>query len=181
MASVALVSILCPDQIGLVSEIAPKDELLDLKKRYAGDRRTRDLSYDQGALQLRPRDGDPDAVRAVYREYGRLVYAVAYKVLGDQGLAEDATQQTFVQAWRGARRFEPTRELAPWLAGHQDVNAIDLTGVTEPTLAKELEVSAAENLKRIIRPATPDWFADPGLSRMLSLVETKTVWHPKGV
>ncbi|MEU7870251.1 aldehyde dehydrogenase family protein [Dactylosporangium sp. NPDC049140] len=72
-------------------------------------------------------------------------------------------------------------EMAPWLAAHMDVNAIDLTGVTDPTLAKELEAAAAENLKRVIRPSTPDWGADPGVSRMLSLLEIKTVWHPKGV
>ena len=51
--------------------------------------------------------GDPDAVQAVYRAYGRLVYAVAYKLLGDQGLAEEATQQTFVQAWRAAGSYDP--------------------------------------------------------------------------
>ncbi|MGI5247219.1 aldehyde dehydrogenase family protein [Dactylosporangium sp. CA-139066] len=75
-------------------------------------------------------------------------------------------------------------EMAPWLAAHMDVNAIDLTGVTDPTLAQALEVAAAENLKRVIRPETghdPDWTADPGVSRMLSLLEIKTVWHPKGV
>ena len=72
-------------------------------------------------------------------------------------------------------------EMAPWLAAHMDVNAIDLTGVTDDTLAKALEVAAAENLKRVIRPADPDWTADPGVSRMLALLEIKTVWHPKGV
>ncbi|GAA3225102.1 aldehyde dehydrogenase family protein [Dactylosporangium siamense] len=72
-------------------------------------------------------------------------------------------------------------EIAPWLASHLDVNAIDLTGVTDDTLAKDLEVAAAENLKRVIRPADPDWNADPGVSRMLALLEIKTVWHPKGV
>ncbi|MDG6110207.1 aldehyde dehydrogenase family protein [Dactylosporangium aurantiacum] len=72
-------------------------------------------------------------------------------------------------------------EIAPWLAAHMDVNAIDLTGVTDDTLAKELESAAAENLKRVIRPADPDWNADPGVSRMLALLEIKTVWHPKGV
>ncbi|WP_432985684.1 aldehyde dehydrogenase family protein [Dactylosporangium sp. CA-233914] len=72
-------------------------------------------------------------------------------------------------------------EMAPWLAAHMDVNAIDLTGVTDATLAKELEAAAAENLKRVIRPSDPDWGADPGVSRMLSLLEIKTVWHPKGV
>jgi acyl-CoA reductase-like NAD-dependent aldehyde dehydrogenase len=72
-------------------------------------------------------------------------------------------------------------EMGPWLAAHMDVNAVDLTGVTDPTLGKELETAAAENLKRVIRPSDPDWGADPGLSRMLSLLEIKTVWHPKGV
>lgn len=72
-------------------------------------------------------------------------------------------------------------EMGPWLAAHMDVNAIDLTGVTDPTLGGELEVAAAENLKRVIRPSSPDWAADPGVSRMLSLLEIKTVWHPKGV
>jgi acyl-CoA reductase-like NAD-dependent aldehyde dehydrogenase len=72
-------------------------------------------------------------------------------------------------------------EMAPWLAAHMDVNAVDLTGVTEPTLARELEIAAAENLKRVIRPSDPDWTADPGVSRMLALLEIKTVWHPKGV
>jgi acyl-CoA reductase-like NAD-dependent aldehyde dehydrogenase len=72
-------------------------------------------------------------------------------------------------------------ELAPWLAAHMDVNALDLTGVGDPTLATELEAAAAENLKRVTRPSTPDWSIDPGLGRMVALLETKTVWHPKGV
>jgi acyl-CoA reductase-like NAD-dependent aldehyde dehydrogenase len=74
-------------------------------------------------------------------------------------------------------------ETAPWLASHQDVNAIDLTGVTDPALGKELETAAADNLKRVLRPPmqSPDWTADPGLDRLLAFLETKTVWHPKGV
>jgi hypothetical protein len=74
-------------------------------------------------------------------------------------------------------------ETAPTLASHLDVNAIDLTGVTDAALATELEVKAAENLKRVLRPAPAeaDWSADPGVTRMTALLETKTVWHPKGV
>ncbi|MGH3728318.1 MAG: aldehyde dehydrogenase family protein [Micromonosporaceae bacterium] len=72
-------------------------------------------------------------------------------------------------------------ETAPWLAGHMDVNAIDLTGVTEQAVATDLERAAAENLKRVVRPtADTDWHADPGTSRLTSYLETKTVWHPKG-
>ena len=74
-------------------------------------------------------------------------------------------------------------ETAPWLASHLDVNALDLTGVTDAELALSLEQAAAGNLKRVLRPpAGPiDWSADPGVSRITAFLETKTVWHPKGV
>jgi hypothetical protein len=63
-----------------------------------------------------------------------------------------------------------------------DVNAIDLTGVEDPALGRDLEVSAAENLKRVLRPAPgTDWAAEPGIERMTALLETKTVWHPIGI
>jgi acyl-CoA reductase-like NAD-dependent aldehyde dehydrogenase len=72
-------------------------------------------------------------------------------------------------------------ELGPWLAEHADVDAVDLTGGGR--LAAELERSAADTIKRVLRaPAEePDWTADPGLSRMTAFLETKTVWHPMGV
>ncbi len=72
-------------------------------------------------------------------------------------------------------------ELAPPLAAHMDVNAIDLTGVTDPDLALACEREAAENLKRVVRPSTPDWTADPGVERLKAFLEIKTVWHPTGV
>lgn len=77
-------------------------------------------------LGARFRQGDPDAVRAIYRSHGRLVYAVAFRVLGDRGLAEEATQQTFVKAWRAAQSFDEQRELGPWLAAIARRVAIDL-------------------------------------------------------
>jgi acyl-CoA reductase-like NAD-dependent aldehyde dehydrogenase len=73
-----------------------------------------------------------------------------------------------------------TAELAPWLAGHRDVNAIDLSGV-EPAARAELQIKAAENVKRVFAPAEPDWHADPGTRRLAAFVETKTVWHPIGI
>lgn len=72
------------------------------------------------------RTGDHDAVRDVYRQYGRLVYAVAHRVVRDHGLAEEATQQTFVQAWRSASAFEAGREFGPWLATIARRAAIDI-------------------------------------------------------
>jgi len=72
-------------------------------------------------------------------------------------------------------------EIAPWLASHLDVNGIDLTGVTDPELARTLEESAAENLKRVRRPGLEDLPAPPPLDRMTKFLETKTVWHPMGL
>ncbi|GAA3660152.1 aldehyde dehydrogenase family protein [Streptomyces iranensis] len=72
-----------------------------------------------------------------------------------------------------------TAEIAAPLAAHQDVNAIDLAGA-DPELATELEKAAAENLKRVLRPQPVDWTADPGTGRLLTFLETKTVWHPMG-
>jgi acyl-CoA reductase-like NAD-dependent aldehyde dehydrogenase len=73
-----------------------------------------------------------------------------------------------------------TDEVAPWLASHMDVNAIDLTGAPD-ALADDLAVAAAENLKRVLRPGAEDWAQTPGLERMLAYLETKTVWHPVGL
>ncbi|MEY3019157.1 MAG: hypothetical protein RLZZ272_141 [Actinomycetota bacterium] len=73
-------------------------------------------------------------------------------------------------------------ELAPVLAGHLDVDALDLAGLAgHDTTA--LEVAAAEDLKRVVRPPSsePDWTADPpGAARITALSDFKTVWHPKG-
>jgi acyl-CoA reductase-like NAD-dependent aldehyde dehydrogenase len=73
-------------------------------------------------------------------------------------------------------------ELAPVLAAHMDVNAIDLTGVATDA-RPPLEEAAAENVKRVLpAPATePDWFDDPGTERLLAPLEIKTVWHPVGI
>nr|WP_236700664.1 aldehyde dehydrogenase family protein [Allosalinactinospora lopnorensis] len=71
-------------------------------------------------------------------------------------------------------------ELAPHLAAHADVNALDLTGAGE--LAAGLEEDAAQTLKRVLRPSGDiDWAADPGISWMTPFLEVKTVWHPIGV
>lgn len=72
-------------------------------------------------------------------------------------------------------------EIAPWLASHLDVNGLDLTGITDPDLARTLEESAAENLKRVRRPGLEDLLAPPPLDRMTKFLETKTVWHPMGI
>jgi len=72
-----------------------------------------------------------------------------------------------------------TGELAPVLAGHFDVNAIDLTGV-EAGARADLERLAAGSVKRVFC-AEEDWAGVPTPRRMLAFLETKTVWHPVGI
>jgi RNA polymerase sigma factor (sigma-70 family) len=72
------------------------------------------------------RSREDGAVRALYREYGRLVYAVAHRVLGRHDLAEEATQHTFVNAWRAADRIDVDRDPAAWLATIAKRAAIDV-------------------------------------------------------
>jgi acyl-CoA reductase-like NAD-dependent aldehyde dehydrogenase len=76
-----------------------------------------------------------------------------------------------------------TAELVPWLAGHMDVNAIDITGVPEEQ-RDEVERLAAENVKRIVRAedGQTDWLSDRAQSpyAVTAFMEMKTVWHPMG-
>ncbi len=65
-------------------------------------------------------------------------------------------------------------ELAPWLASHMDVNAIDVTGADG--LRADLEAAAAENVKRVV-VGTAD---GQSLYDISSFLELKTVWHPIG-
>jgi acyl-CoA reductase-like NAD-dependent aldehyde dehydrogenase len=65
-------------------------------------------------------------------------------------------------------------ELAPWLASHMDVNAIDVTGADG--LRAELETAAAENVKRVISSKADS----QSLYEISAFLELKTVWHPIG-
>jgi acyl-CoA reductase-like NAD-dependent aldehyde dehydrogenase len=70
-------------------------------------------------------------------------------------------------------------EVAPWLASHADVNAIDLTGAGSD-VALECERAAAETLMRVVRPGAfgP---TESAFDRIAAFVETKTVWHTKSL
>jgi acyl-CoA reductase-like NAD-dependent aldehyde dehydrogenase len=81
------------------------------------------------------------------------------------------------------------RELVPWLAGHMDVNALDVWGVPGE-LRQSVEESAVENVKRLARPGRGvdperfDWLDDARAQRpewIAAYLEMKTVWHPIGV
>ena len=81
------------------------------------------------------------------------------------------------------------QELVPVMAGHVDVDAIDVWGVPEP-LRVDVELTAADNVKRLSRrpagqsDARFDWLDDRAAERpewIAAFLEMKTVWHPIGV
>ena len=105
-------------------------------------------------LRIRFRNGDPDAVRAVYTAYGRLVYAVAYAILRERGLCEEATQQTFLKAWRGAGSIDPARELGPWLATIARRVSIDIYRRETHRAARPLEAVPADDPALVLPAVT---------------------------
>lgn len=71
-------------------------------------------------------------------------------------------------------------EIAPHLAAHGDVNALDLTGA-DARLRVSLEQAASQTIKRVYVPTgIPDFAAAPGTARLRAFLEIKTVWHPTG-
>lgn len=71
-------------------------------------------------------------------------------------------------------------EIAPWLASHADVNAIDLAGAGALDWI-DLEIAAADTLKRVVRPDGSGVSVAPSLDRITAFTEVKTVWHTKAL
>ncbi|TFB48406.1 aldehyde dehydrogenase family protein [Cryobacterium tagatosivorans] len=71
-------------------------------------------------------------------------------------------------------------EIAPWLASHADVNALDLVGAGDLDWV-DLQIAAAETLKRVLPPENGPDAATPSIDRIVAFTETKTVWHTKGL
>ena len=71
-------------------------------------------------------------------------------------------------------------EIAPWLASHPDVHALDLVGAGELDWV-DLQIAAAETLTRVLPPENGTDAAAPSLARIAAFTETKTVWHTKSL
>jgi RNA polymerase sigma-70 factor, ECF subfamily len=94
---------------------------------------------EDGELVRRVAEGDADALRELCGLYGRLVFGVAQRVLGDRQLAEDCTQDVFVALWRGARSYDPGRaRVTTWLFTVTRNSAIDIVRRREARRADPL-------------------------------------------
>jgi len=95
------------------------------------------------------RSGDTNAMTLLYDRYSSIVYAVALRVLGDTGAAEDVLQEVFLQLWRNPGAFDSSRgNLGPWLAVIARNRAIDglrkrrpETDIADVVVSVELDIA----------------------------------------
>jgi len=106
------------------------------------------------SLVARVRARDESAMGALYDRYSSLVYAVALRVLGDTGAAEDVLQEIFLQLWKKPAAFDSARgSMGAWLSVIARNRAIDALRKRKPETDVEdvvlsVETNFAENVDR---------------------------------
>jgi RNA polymerase sigma-70 factor, ECF subfamily len=104
------------------------------------------VGWEDGLVQ-RARAGDRRAFERLYREHVGRVYGLCLRMTRDAQLAEDCTQDTFINAWRALGKFETRSSLSTWL--HRIAVNVSLakrrkTGPVEPLPEDEQEGMASE-------------------------------------
>ncbi|HEX4690949.1 MAG TPA: sigma-70 family RNA polymerase sigma factor [Solirubrobacteraceae bacterium] len=107
---------------------------------------------DEDLMQL-VRSADPDAFAVLYERHSGSSYALAYRMTGTRGAAEDVTQEAFISVWRSGARFDRSRgSVRTWVLGivhHRAIDALrrgkvrDRPRVDDENAAEKLE--APEN------------------------------------
>ena len=109
------------------------------------------------------RSGEESGMAALYDRYSGVVYAVALRVLGDTGAAEDVLQEVFMQLWRNPNLFDSNRgNLAPWLAVITRNRAIDVLRKRKP------ETDIAD----VVVSVQPDLDGDAGRTQAMAKVRS---------
>src|SRR3712207_696317 len=84
--------------------------------------------------------GDHDALGELYDRFGRLAYGLAYRILRDQALAEDAVQDAFLAVWRSADAYERERaKPSTWILTVVHRRAVDLVRREQRRRGESLE------------------------------------------
>ena len=104
------------DRAGIDPAAAPDEDAADSR-----------ASHHHDAAQLAAvANGSSEAFRAVYDRYGRMVHAIAFRILQDSQLAEECVQDVFVEVWRHAKRYDPARARpSTWLCAIARNRALD--------------------------------------------------------
>jgi RNA polymerase sigma-70 factor (ECF subfamily) len=85
------------------------------------------MARDDDALMVAIQQRDDSALADLYDRYGRVAFALAYRLLGESATAEDVVQEAFLNVWRRASSFQPGRSggAKPWLLSIVHNLAID--------------------------------------------------------
>ncbi len=97
----------------------------------------------EGALVRRACDGDVRAFERLYREHSGRVYGLCLRMTRDPSMAEDCTQETFINAWKALARFETRSSLATWL--HRIAVNVALSKRRKPTHGVEVSSDDEED------------------------------------
>jgi RNA polymerase sigma-70 factor (ECF subfamily) len=101
---------------------------------------------------------DPDGFRAAYAQHHRAVYAAAFRILGDAGLAQDVVQDVFLRVWRRPGAYDARRgELGSFLRLVARSRALDLWR------EGQVRGRASERLKVVTGAHAPTPDDDPGV------------------
>ncbi len=112
-----------------------------------------------GDLVAQAAQGDEWAIGQLYDRYGAVLYAVAYRIVGQRADAEEVVLEAFAQAWREAARFEAGRgSVAGWLTMIARSRALDL--VRARSRRDRITASAAAD-RPGFPPAMGDFRPDP--------------------
>jgi RNA polymerase sigma-70 factor (ECF subfamily) len=123
----------------------------------------------EGALVQRARSGDTRAFERLYREHSGKVYGLCLRMTRDPALAEDCTQETFINAWRALDRFETRSSLATWL--HRI--AVNVA------LAKRRKASAViDSVPEVDEPIESEWTLETPIE--VNEIETAIGALPQG-
>jgi len=102
--------------------------------------------------------GNERAIASLYDRYGGVLYAVAYRIVGQRADAEEVVIEAFAQVWREAPRFEPTRgTVAGWLTMIARSRALDM--VRARSRRERITATAAAD-RPGVSPGMSDWRPD---------------------
>ena len=135
----------------------------------AGDREAAGAAADRDAMRRVAR-GDADSLAFLYDRHSRIIYSLAFRIVGDPPEAEEIVQDVFAQAWRQAERYDTSRGVVvAWLLMIARSRAIDrvrsrrglpplapdgekgLAAMPDPADTPELQALSAEQVLRLKR------------------------------
>jgi RNA polymerase sigma-70 factor, ECF subfamily len=122
------------------------------------------------ALLRRCMTNDPDACNELFAQYNRRIFNIAYRILGEESLAEDALQETLLNIYRGVSSFRGDSKVSTWIS-RITINVC--LGMLRKGKARQCSELEDESVADLQAEATP--FVDPlahaSLEELRSLVQ----------